>query len=262
MSPLSGWQFVDGKFQDVEYLIEQNELLFQQQIIPKGGPDQYMAAIPRMIDARRWTESAALIEPMFDRVLRELEIFYVPKQLAPGPCFCFVHRDTKGMRTRAKIRPYGWDLIMKDGPAKYGMLGLKYSFHGPLWLGNSDEALQAMVDRKRVVLVEGPFDLLACRLVTESIPILTSGTKKLNDMHFLYLKLLGVTQVHLMFDHEQGKAPGEWGAGDAAMRMTALEAERYGMQVYPLLCPGHDPSACLETYPTARKLKKSLEILF
>jgi hypothetical protein len=260
--PISGYEFVTGAFQDVEYLMEQNDLLFKQQIIPKGGPNQYTAAIERMAEHRRWTPSAPMIEPRFEQVLRELEIFYVPKQLAPGPCFCFVHRDAMGHRVRAKIRPYGWELVLKDGPAKYGLLGLKHKFVGPTWLGNSDETLQLIMKLGWVVLVEGPFDLLACRLTTVGVPVMSSGTKRLNEMHFAYLRVLGVKHIYFMFDSERGKNPGQLGAGAMATVGMIRDAKRHGMAwEQALICPAQDPSACLENSHSARLLKLNLEIL-
>lgn len=263
MPPVNGYEFKNAPFQDVKYLIEQTELLYQEQIVPRGGPDRYQAAVDRIVDHRLWRPSMPLIAHNLYAVLKELDIFYVPKQMSPGPCLVFPHWDTTGESVRGKIRPIGWDLILNDTLAKYGLIGNGFEFKGPMWMGNSDRVIEMMMRLRYVVLVEGPFDVLACRLLCPGVPVLSSGTKSLNEMHLHYLKVLGVKKLMFLFDNEGGKKEGDMGAGEVAATGTKKAATALGLNSEILICPSkNDPSACLQVYDAAFRLKSMLNGFF
>ena len=259
--PVNGLEFATGPFQDVRYLIQETEALYAQQIIPKGGPDRWQAAADRIVPHRKWEPALPVIRTNLYPILKELDVFFVPKHLQPGPCFVFPHWDTTGEPVRGKIRPVGWDLIMRDMKsgtdtiAKYGLLGLKHEFKGPTWMGNSDRVIGLMMKLKFVILVEGPFDVLACRLLFPDLPVMSSGTKSLNEQHLTYLKVLGVETVVLLFDNEKGKLAGDYGAGKRASLGVSRAIVAMGMQPIVRMCPSkNDPSACLEDRFSAAEL--------
>ena len=147
---------------------------------------------------------------------------------------------------------------MKDGIAKYGTLGNKHEFRGPVWIGDTDLTIERILKCRFCVLVEGPFDLVACRLLAD-IPVLTTGTKSLNEQHFAALRMLGVERLHFLFDMESTEL--QTGAGEIAMAKMSNEARRIGFQPRSLACPDKDPSACLERYDKAIMLTRMLSRL-
>jgi hypothetical protein len=80
-------------------------------------------------------------------MIRELEIFYVPKQMDPGPCSVFP----------------------LEGPS--------VSF------GHIDDCIRAIGKYQAVCLVEDYFDLLACPLLYPGAPILSTETQSVNQLH-------------------------------------------------------------------------------
>ncbi len=261
--PISSYEFRTGPFQDVRYLMTQTKELYETQIIPKGGPDRYQAAADRVVSHRQWEATLFMFKQNLLPILKELDIFYVPKHIAPGPCFVFPNVDTTGEPVRGKIRPVGWDLILNDTVSKYAELGKTFEFKGPSWIGNSDRVLELMIRHRYVVLVEGPFDVLACRLLCPEVPVMSSGTKSLNEMHLQYLKVLGVRQVFFLFDNEKGKQEGDRGAGEIAARGMAKAVTAIGMIPTICFCPSkNDPSACLTSRISATALKDLLHSFF
>jgi hypothetical protein len=259
--PPQGVEFTKGPFQNVPYLIEQTDLLYSQQIVPKGGPTKFRAAADRCIDHRGWRPTLPLFEKHLEPVLEELGIFYVPKQLSPGPGFVFPKFDATRAPVGGKFNPLGWELLINNTPAKYAILGLGFEFRGPSWIGNSDRVLKSLIEKRTVYLVEGPWDLVACRVLAPDVPVLTSETKTLNEMHWAYLKILGVKQVHFLFDNEfSTKREGAAGAGALASSGMSEKAKEYGFKTSTLRCARHDPSECLKYRDAAIALKNSLRL--
>lgn len=259
--PPQGLEFTKGPFQNVPYLIEQTSLLYDQQIIPKGGPTMFQAAAERCIDHRGWRPSLPLFEQNLEPVLRELGVFYVPKQLAPGPGFVFPKLDTTRSPASGKFNPFGWKLLINNTPAKYALLGLGFEFKGPHWIGNSDHMLKLIIEKRTVALVEGPWDLIAARVIAPDAPVLTSETKTLNEMHWAYLKVLGVRNIAFLFDNEVStKRPDGLGAGALASSGMAEEAKKYGFKTSLLRCPAQDPSKALLRKESAITMKNMLRL--
>ncbi len=209
----------------------------------------------KIVEARDWSASLPIIQKNFDRVLTELDCFYVPKTLQPGPMIVFPMRDVYGLSTRAQTKPF--EGSAEFGP-KYMYLGLKSKeFAGPAWIGNDITTLKRIIQQRRVVLVEGGFDLLANRLVAPDVPSLSPLTKSLGREHQVFLRMLGVDTIFLMFDNEKPKdADHDLGGGEISMR--ALQRDIKEMKIEILYCPAHDPSNCLKTYTKASQLKTLL----
>jgi len=259
--PPQGKEFTHGPFQNVPYLIEQTALLFDQQIIPKGGPTRFQAAADRAIDHRGWRPTLPLFQANLEPVLRELGVFFVPKQLAPGPGFVFPKFDTTGTPARGKFNPFGWELRIREAPVKYAALGNNMEFKGPPWIGNSDAVLKQAIEHRVVVLVEGPWDAVACRVLAPNVPTLTSETKSMNEAHFIYLKVLGVKKLVYLYDNESStKVEGGIGAGKLAAAGMSANAKQFGFETVALNCARQDPSKCLTSYEAAISLRNALRI--
>jgi hypothetical protein len=209
----------------------------------------------KIIEARNWKASLPIIQKNFDRILTELEIFYVPKQLLPGPMIVFPMWDIYSVPTRAQTKPFEGSIMAGSG--KYMYLGLKSKeFAGPSWLGNDPATLRRIIAQKRVLLVEGPFDMLANRLIAPDVPTLSPLTKTLGAEHIAYLRILGVDTIFLMFDNEKPKEGSDIGGGEISMR--ALKRDVKDVKVEILYCPSSDPSKALEIYPKAVQLRSLL----
>ena len=211
--------------------------------------------IDKIVAIRGWAASLPLVQKNFDRVITELDAFYVPKQLPPGPMIAFPMVDVYGVPTRAQTLPLEGSLM--TGAGKYMYLGLKSKeFAGPSWLGNDAGTLKRVIEQKRVVLVEGAFDLLANRLVAPDVPTMCPLTKSLGKEHQAYLRMLGVETLYLMFDNEKPKEGYDIGGGELSMR--ALQRDIKDMKVEILYCPSSDPSNALKLYPKTAQLRNML----
>lgn len=212
----------------------------------------------KIVECRRWQAALPLLEKNFDRVLTELDIFYVPKQVVPGPMIVFPMWDIYGVATRAQTKPFEGSIM--TGSGKYMYLGLKSKeFAGPSWLGHDAATLKRIIEQKRVVLVEGPFDMLANRLVAPDVPTLSPLTKTLGKEHIAYLRMLGVEVIYLMFDNEKPKEGYDIGSGEISMRVLQRDVKE--MKVEILYCPSDDSSRALEFFPKALQLRKQLVTL-
>jgi hypothetical protein len=259
-STMTGYEFTQGQFQDVNWLVEQTDLMYNTKIVPKGGPDKVQATMDKVIALRKWEPALPLIRKNIARVIEEEGIFYVPKQLAPGPCIVFPQMDLYGKPARARVKTF-YDLKIKDDIAKYGAIGMKSTeFAGPAWIGNTKMMLERIIKARFVIPMEGPFDYLACRCVAPEAPFLSSGTKTLGIMHLAYLRMLGVKRLPLLFDNEERKTDSDTGQVKlgAVDTMYTMQRKIENMQVEILLCPAQDPSKCLESYQSARQLQQLL----
>lgn len=202
----------------------------------------------RVLDARKWVslDTTILLEQIED-----LQFIYVPSKVEPGPMFMFPEFDLDGKPMRSQTKPL-YDLLPDS---KYVTLGCsKEEFFGPVWLGNQDKALSLIMEKRYVVVCEGPFDLLALRVACPGVPSLCSLTKKIGEDHVDYLRLLGVKRVYLMYDNEFSEA------GERAMK-GLKETYKGTLEIVPLLCPAGDPSECLESPARTKALRSILEDL-
>lgn len=232
----------DAWWHDLNVLREKTDAVYA-----KVGRDIWEVTAEKMIELRDWkTVKPEELIP----VLQELQVYYVPKKLFPGPMFVFPEYDVAGRITRAQTKP----LHDAFGDGKYHTLGVKKdSFLGPVWLGNSDAALARILALKTVVLVEGPFDLIAAKTTAPDVPLMSSLTKSIGDQHEAYLKILGLRRLCLLFDNEVS------GKGLESMEMLQRILGKRGLPVEIMPpCPGGDPSAALKVFGTKTKLRKVL----
>ena len=206
----------------------------------KAQRDIWQVTAERMIALREWKTTEEKLIP----VLQECNIYYVPKTLIPGPMFVFPESDASGRVTRAQTKPLH-DLF---GEGKYHTLGVKKdAFLGPVWLGNSDRTLEMILDKRYVVVVEGPFDLIAAKIMAPNVPILCSLTKSIGNKHEDYLKILGVKEVRLLYDND-----------DAGDKSAYWLGKLFGIPLTKMTCPGSDPSDCLKSAILKQRLNRVL----
>jgi hypothetical protein len=214
--------------------------------------------IQKIVELRGWQPALPLIQPNFERILSELRVFYIPKPMPPGPMLVFPIRDIDGTYPYAQTKPLpGSPCEFNSGgiPMKYCRIG-RMEPVGPQWLGNSPEMLQRIILLRMVLLVEGPFDLLACRLLMPEAPVLTPLTKRMGEEHEAYLRMLGITRLYLMYDNEAT------GKGQASMDYQAKTLTFVPVQ--KMYCPERveDPSFALKKLRTAEDLQKRLRAAF
>ena len=173
-----------------------------------GKPSKLAVTKAKIYANRRWKAASAYIEKNFDAVLERMNVFYLPKALAPA-AFVFPLRDLDGRWGQAQVRPFeDSPLFLPDH--KYRRLGVPYAFNGPAWCGNDDETLRQVITKRAVTLVEGPFDILACKLLVRiRARSLSSLTKGVTQDHADYLRILGVNRINLMFDNHHVARGGE-----------------------------------------------------
>ena len=243
---------------DVSRLIEETDKLYSRIIMKRPEADKLSFTKSKIISERGWEPSRSLIDSNFNRVLSELKIFYVPNILLPGPAFVFPIRDVDGTYPYAQTKPLEGSVLYSP-KAKYYRIGNAIS--SPQWLGNSPETIKILMRMRRVMVVEGPFDLLACRLLCPSLPVLCPLTKLVTKKHEEYLRILGVKTLHLMFDNELSKKTGGFmGSGNISMAMQKKSIT--SMKVEIALCPASDPSEALQSMKSAMALRKLLNSEF
>lgn len=238
---------------NVPKMTEETDKLYDR-IMTKGGRDKLTVTREKIIEARGWQPSIYLTKDNFERALTELGCYYVPKIMQPGPAFVFPIIDIDRTTCQyAQTKPLEGSVL--GGKSKYRFVGSDPV--GPTWLGNTDETIKAVVSTGQVVVVEGPFDLLACRVLAPEVPVMSPLTKRLGKGHQAYLRMLGLRRIYLMFDNELPSSGHSIGAGNLAMRQYSKELATF-FDVKTLFCPSSDPSEALKNAYTAEKLRSML----
>jgi hypothetical protein len=203
-----------------------------------------------------------LIKKNLDPIIRELEISYVPRQMKPGPSIVFPIYNHSGYARNALFHPM-WPLIGKEGfPIKYAMLGKEKNEGCPTWFGDTDSVITAIASTRSACVVEGFFDLLACRMLHPGAPVLSSGSKRFGEPHMEWLRMLGIKKVIVAFDNESGSG-GKEGPGNLAARLVVRQFNgKHGVQVEAVSLPAKDPAACLTDLRSAYALRTLLTQMF
>jgi hypothetical protein len=237
---------------NVEKLVDDTEKLYAR-IVEKGWPDKLSLTTQKIIEARGWESCQYLFKDNIKTVLEELGWFYVPKVMQPGPAFVFPIRDVDRSYRYAQTKPLAGSAL--GGASKYRFIGIPPI--GPAWLGNQPAMLKRILQTNQVILVEGAFDLLACRVLEPNIPVLSPLTKRVGKKHLAYLRMLGVKRLYFMFDNELPSAGRDLGAGNLAMEAQSRDLSTY-FQTQILLCPSSDASEALKSGYTAERLRSML----
>lgn len=236
----------------VPELIRKTDEFYARNALKNPGVGKLSVTTQKIIEARSWKPALPFIRNNFNQVLTELNIFYVPKTYAPGPLFVFPIRDLEGNFPRAQTKPCEGSALFGQG--SYHWIGQKID--GPNWLGNDPATLQRIMELKFVILVEGPFDLLAARLIAPNLPIMSPLTKSISDKHERYLRMLGCETLILMFDNERADTEKGKDLGGGNLSMRVLQSKIKSMEVViKLLEGGNDPAAALKSAQGAQKLR-------
>ena len=239
----------------VPELIRKTEEFYRRNAEAKPGVDLLTVTTQKIIEARRWQPALPFIKNNFAQVLTESKVSYVPRTYEPGALFLFPIRDIDGVYRRAQTNPCVGSTLFGEG--KYHWIGEKIA--GPNWLGNDSATLARIMKEQYAVLVEGPYDWLACRLIAPEVPVLSPLTKSISEKHEKYLRMLGCKVLYLMFDNERpDTAKGhDLGGGNLSMRVIKSKIKTMEI-VIRLLKGGNDPAAALESVWGARALKEIL----
>jgi Toprim-like len=201
----------------------------------------------KVYEHRGWLPFYA--EKHLEAEIQKLGLFYIPNKIRPGAAFAFPLRDAKG-DTELQLRPLPGSYFYHPD-RKYHLM-TREDFLGPRWIGNDEETFKQLITGKRLLLVEGVFDVLACRCLRPNLPVMSPRSKTVGKLHVAYLRMLGVQQVITLFDSDkagEGAAQGaRWALQDYA------EVEHYS-------CPAQDPSNALRNFASADNLKNLLETL-
>ena len=177
-----------------------------------------------------------------DKLLKAVEdllMVYIPKSIPPGPGFLFAVCDATEDIKMAQVRVcdetvYG---------CRYLSLVDKYSFIGPAWVGMDQETMTRILDSRSVLVVEGPFDILAVKTLVPECPVLCPLTKSLNMIQRAILRILGVNRIVTLWDSD---ATGQRASSRGIM----------GFQTLALHLPRvKDPSDALLNYNTMCELQ-------
>lgn len=235
-------------FQDVPELIRRVEILYSKPEIKPGVSDKLSLTKKKIYNGREWEPCRTLIDRNFDAELIRIGLFYIPRTFQPGPCFVFPLVDAVGFPIRARVRPIeGSELF---GQGKYVDLGDKTQFVGPPWIGNDAETMRKIMETRSVILVEGGFDLLACRLLVPELPMLSPLTAGLGKKHVAWLRIMGVKNIYLLFDNDK--------KGTETMDQIQHFSKEFDVVQQLLLVGTSDPSAALKTTKSARLLRALL----
>ena len=232
----------DWYLRDVPRLISETDRLYARIVEKDPAKTKEFVTKQRIITIRKWEPTLHRYEGRFETVIRQLGYFYIPKIMLPGPAFVFPIRDVDGIYSCAQTKPLERSALA--GQTRYRYIGDRPV--GPRWLGNDPATLRLIIEKRMVMCVEGPFDLLANRLIAPEYPTLSPLTRFLGRNHIAYLRMLGVRQLFIMFDNEEG--------GAEAMEQQARQVK--SIVVKPCACPRKDPSAALEEEYGARDLSR------
>lgn len=245
-------EMVDQWYEQVPRLLTRVDEVYAE-LMKLGKPDKLTATKRKVYEQRRWEPSKRLIEANLDAAITNLQMFYCPKALVPGPAFVFPLKDLNDRCPWAQTRPMPGSVLYDCAEEqRYHFIGTSYPFFGVQWFGSDDATLQRVIDNGTVILVEGPFDVLACKAVAPEAPVLSSGTKSLSEGHVDYLRILGVRRIRVLYDNERS------GQGNKG----AQKIERFSnfFTVETLMCPAKDPSEALKYHHLAARLRDMLEL--
>ena len=239
-----GWRWSDQPWaQDPQHLVSLLEKVYGAAV--RAGKIRSVATVTvkKMMAFRNWTPKIPLSNLL--EVVDDLGVAYVPNDVPPGPAFLFPIPDVTLETKRLQIRLC--DEAQFD--LRYVTVGDKNKFIGPMWFGADDENLQRIIRSSAVLVVEGPFDLLAVRTMVPEFPALCPMGKRLTEGHLDYLQLCGVEKIITL-----------WDADDAGRAASSRDVKRFRTLSLDLrsrmTCK--DPADALRNYESAFALRDLL----
>lgn len=204
--------------------------------------------VEKVIAWRKWDASPDEVRP----VIEQSGVRFIPKQIVSegGGAYSFPVFDPLGYLSLAQLRfvhPVG------ESQTRYVLIGNQSEHLGPRWFGLDPGTLERLTLTRTVLIVEGPFDVLACRIILGAdIPVLCPLGKKLYDDHVRDLQCLGVVKILAMFDSDEA------GASAKLPSIPTRRGHKQDVERTILRCPGKDPSDCLKDLKTAKLLYREV----
>ncbi len=204
-------------------------------LVDRKGVDWIKHTANRILDFREWVAAPDEVEEAVDG----LGVRYIPNSIIRDGAFFFPCYDPLGYLSMAQLRYVDpeWQ------KSKTMTIGSMNEHEGPLWVGADKTTLGLISGSKSVVLVEGPFDVLATRIILgPSVPVMSPLGHNINHNHQKDMMLMGVEHCVVMFDNDKAGRSGTY---------TDLPVKRKSS----LQCPKNDPSECLKSLKTAKLLR-------
>jgi hypothetical protein len=202
-----------------------------------------------IIKSRKWVISPKQLDPIVNGS-EPNPVRYITQRVGDGyegGGYFFPIYDPAGLCPMAQIR---WSKPSLHKNMKTMFIGTASELNGPKWCGMTQDTVRQIMERRQLLLVEGPFDQMACRVALGSdYPVVSCFGSLLTHQHIQDLQILGVRKIVLMFDADEA---GERGA--KILRDKALP-----FRVEKLKCPASDPSDCLQDERTFRTLSNLLK---
>jgi len=202
--------------------------------------------VEKVIAWRKWVASPDEVRP----VIEQSGVRFIPKQLVPegNGAYSFPVYNPLGSLSLAQLR-----FVRPIGMTRYFVIGNQSEHVGPQWFGLDQGTLERLTSIRTVLIVEGPFDVLACRIILGTdIPVLCPLGKNLYLDHVRDLQCLGITKVIAMFDSDEA------GAGAKLPPIPTRRGHKQDVERTILRCPGKDPSDCLKDLKTAKLLYREV----
>lgn len=204
------------------------------------GLDWLTLSCKKLISFRQWDATVDELRP----VLEQSGVRYIPATHLTEPAFLFPIISPLGNMTLAQVRyvrPIGLSEM------RYQTLGHMFWHCGPLWFGMDEPTRSLIIQSRTVMIVEGPMDVLACRVILGPyIPVICGLGKNLTAKHETDLHLLGVRKVLCMWDQDEA-------GSSATMPKTFRERVK-------LRCPTKDPSDCLKSLELGKRLYNEVQL--
>jgi hypothetical protein len=219
-----------------------------RQIYTKENVDWLESTKTHIIISRDWVINPERLEAVLS-ASESQPVRFIPHRVGvgyEGGGYFFPIYDPSGGLPMAQLR---WSKPSLHKSIKTSFIGNASELEGPKWCGMSPSNVRQIIQQKELLLVEGPFDRMACQIALDSnYPVLSLFGCHLTLHHIQDLQILGVNKVKIMFDDDN--------SGNAAYQ--TLKNQRLPFRISKLKSPAADPSDCLKDEKTFRTLTNLL----
>ena len=203
------------------------------------------STMEKVMAIREWSPAVPMAQLL--QAIQTLGILYIPAGMPPGPGIMFPITDVDGKVKRLQIR--------LNDPAAYGMRYMSImdpdGFMGPGWVGSDRKTRENIIRTGNVLVVEGPFDLLAVRALAPDLPSLCPLSKRMSWKHVAFMLMYGVERLQILMDQDE---PGRKATTDAEKNLGNK------FKIVPVRCPAADPSDCLTSRSSLFQLQEVLRL--
>jgi hypothetical protein len=195
---MTGKEFIEGPWQQVPWLIDQVMELFETKIVLKGGP----TLLAKTADSSLSCVSGNRLSPCSRSTLRRF-CMNCGSCMSRRSC-CPVRRSSFRSSTCVTGTPLGrlktmYELRIKAISRSTPSLAIGGTQSDRIGWACHD-VIRRILETKTMLSVEGPFDLLACRLIAPEVPVISTGTKNFTACILPICACSGSRRMHLLFD--------------------------------------------------------------